>query len=263
MKLSNGVEMPSIGFGTFRIKDKESITNAINNGYTLIDNAKVYENEEYLKAALTETADRSQNIFLTSKVWTTEFNEIEKEYERACAAIGVPKLDLYLLHWPRSNEENLIAWKQMEELYKSGKVGAIGVSNFQIHHLEYLRNNSEIFPMVNQVECHLNLPQYNLQEYAKKHGCLIQSYCSLMENECDENEIILEVAKKHNATPQQICLSWLMQREILVIPRSTNNQHQVDNFAASEIKLTDEDMEKLKKVNKAKRYYPDPDNHKF
>lgn len=263
MKLRNQINIPEIGFGTYKIAEKNAIETALKVGYRLFDSAKVYKNEQFLKEVVAANYVNREELFITSKVWPSDFSDVNKEFVRVTSELGVDYLDLYLLHWPRSNEENLIAWKQLEQLYKTGKVKAIGVSNFQIHHLEYLKQNAEIFPMINQVECHLNLPQYRMQSYLKENGALLQSYCSLMSGNASNFEQIVEVAKKHEATPEQICLAWLMKREVLVIPRSQREENIINNFKAQTIILDDDDMLLLKKVNQACRYYPDPDNVEF
>ncbi|MGL5316387.1 MAG: aldo/keto reductase [Peptostreptococcaceae bacterium] len=264
--LSNGLQMPKFGLGTFRATGEEATNaflSAINEGYKMIDTAKVYENEECLKEALEISSVDRKDLWITSKVWTTEFTDIRTEVLRALEATGAEYFDLYLLHWPRSYEENAKAWAQMEEIYKEGLVKAIGVSNFQIHHLDRLLETATIKPMINQVEAHPNLPQYNLQDYCAKFDCRIESYCSFMKNECLEKEELVQVAKKHNVTVYEVILAWLMKRDIIVIPMSTNKEEQAINLKSLELKLDDEDMELIKKANKAKRYYPCPDNHKF
>lgn len=264
--LSNGLQMPKFGLGTFRAKSDEAIrafTDAIELGYPMIDSAKVYENEDAIKKALEISGIKRENIWITFKVWTTEFTDIRTEVLRAIEATGTQYFDLYLLHWPKSYAENAAAWKQMEEIYEEGLVKAIGVSNFQIHHLDRLLETAKIKPMINQVEAHPNLPQYILQDYCREFDCYIASYCSFMKNECLEKQQLVEVAKKHNCSVYDVILAWLMQRDIVVIPKSVNKDRLKSNMNALNITLDNEDFELIKKCNKAKRYYPCPDNHYF
>lgn len=266
LTLHNGVKMPQIGLGTFRATGdnaKKAIISAIEIGYRMIDTAKVYENETALKDALKESNVDRKDLWITSKVWTTEFTEIEKECRRALEATGLEYFDLYLLHWPRSEAENANAWKQMESLYQKGLVKAIGVSNFQIHHMRALMAEAKIAPMVNQVECHPNLPQYNLQIECQKYDCYLEAYCSFMKNEGTTKEQLVTVAKRYNVPVNSIILAWLIERGIIVIPMSLNEKHQRSNLESLEIKLDSEDIALISEVNKAVRYYPDPDNHKF
>ncbi len=264
LKLNNDTEIPMIGLGTFRNNDDkttESLKIAIKNGYQMIDTAKVYENEESIKQIVTNNIIKRDEIWITSKVWTTEFTNIEEELDRALNATGLDYFDMYLLHWPRSYAENADAWKQMEAIYRSGKVKAIGVANFQIHHIDKLMETAEITPVINQVECHPNLPQYHLQNICEKYGIKLQSYCSFMKNEA--KIVIDEIAKKHSVSSYQVILAWLIERQIIVIPMSKYESEMIENINSLNLQLDKDDLELIKKANKAVRYYPDPDNHKF
>ncbi len=264
--LSNQVEMPIFGLGTFRAQGASAtnaMLSAIKMGYTMIDTAKVYENEECIKEVLANESVKREDLWITSKVWCTEFTDVRTEVLRALEATGAEYFDLYLMHWPRSYKENAEAWAQMEAIYEEGLVRAIGVSNFQIHHMDRLLETAKVKPMINQVEVHPNLPQYNLQEYCEKFDCHIEAYCSLMQNECIEKQELLQVALKHNVSVYEVVLAWLMQRGIIVIPKSIHDHELAMNLKSLDLVLDAEDMELIKKCNKAKRYYPCPDNHKF
>ncbi len=264
--LSNGTKMPIFGLGSFRSTGDEALKamkHALDCGYTMIDSAKVYENEDAIKQLLALDGVNRKDFWLTSKVWTTEFTDVKTEVKRALEATGAEYFDLYLMHWPRSYEENAKAWAQMEEIYEEGLVKAIGVSNFQIHHLDRLLETAKIKPMVNQVEAHANLPQTNLQEYCAKFDCVLEAYCPLMQNECTEKAEMLEVAEKHGVPVQHVALAYLLKRDIIIIPKSIKPERIESNMKALDLILDDEDMAKIKKCNKAKRYYPCPDNHKF
>ncbi len=264
MILNNGIEIPNLGLGTFRNKDEntaDSIITAIDNGYRLIDTAKVYNNEEAIKQAIASTQVDRKQLHITSKVWTKQFTNIKQEVKRALAACGLEYFDTYMLHWPRSYAENALAWQQMEEIYDAGLVKSIGVCNFQIHHIDKLMETAKVTPVINQVECHPNLPQYHLQQVCDTYGIKLQSYCSLMQGE--STEAVNQVAQKYGVKKEQIILKWLINRGILVIPKSANKERQIINFDAQKIELSDDDMLLIAKDNIAKRYYPDPDNHLF
>lgn len=264
IKLNNGLEMPMLGLGTFKNNDentKKSFENALNIGYTMFDTARVYKNEYAFKALLDSSKIDREKIWITGKVWTREFSDIEAEVDRALKANGLEYFDMYLLHWPRSYEENANAWKQMEKIYQKGKVKSIGISNFQIHHVENLLKTAKVIPVINQVECHPNLPQYNLQSKCEEYGIRLQSYCSFMKNE--EKIELKKIADKYNATPYQIILSWLIKRNIAVIPKSAFSNEMSENINSLTINLDEDDLLLIEECNEAKRYYPDPDNHNF
>ncbi|OON94299.1 MAG: hypothetical protein ATN31_03720 [Candidatus Epulonipiscioides saccharophilum] len=266
IKLSNGIKMPKFGLGTYLSKGEEgieAIKEAIKLGYPMIDTARVYKNEQEIREALEITGIQRENIWITSKAWTKDFGDIRAEVVRALEAMGVKYFNLYLLHWPKTYVENADAWKQMEQIYEEGLVRAIGVSNFQIHHLDRLLKTAKIKPMINQVEAHPNLPQYNLQEYCEQFNCHLEAYGSFMNNEGKDMPELVEIAQKHDCSIYDVTLAWLMQRGIAVIPKSVTKSRIASNMNALNIKLDDEDMELIKRCNQAKRYYPCPDNHSF
>lgn len=169
--LHNGVKMPWLGFGTFRIESgeitKNAVLEALRIGYRHIDTAKVYENEKSVGEAIKESGIPREDIFLTTKVWNTDqgYEETLKVFNKSLEKLGTDYLDLYLIHWPKN--KNIETWKALEKLYKEKKIRAIGVSNFKIHHLEELFKETEIIPMVNQVECHPQFPQNELKAFCE------------------------------------------------------------------------------------------------
>ncbi len=264
MKLNNGVEIPQIGLGTFLNNEQgahEAIVEAIASGYRMIDTAKVYQNEKYIKMALEKTDVKREELTIVSKVWPSEYDDIETEIKRALNACGLQYFDVYMLHWPRSYAKNKEAWQQMETIYKKGYARAIAVSNFQIHHLNELIKTATIMPTINQVEVHPRLPQYNLQKYLEKYDIKLEAYGSFMRG-ADYGELI-RVAKKHNASVEQVILSWQIARGIIVIPKSVNKERQIANLQSCELKLDEEDLKIIATEHTGKRYYSDPDNHNF
>lgn len=219
-KISNGIEIPAIGFGTWLLEGEkvtEPLKIALEKGYTHIDTAAVYKNEKEIGAVLkSENVDRSK-LFITSKCWNSE-----RGYEKALAAfdqiladLQTDYLDLYLIHWPANEtqfpdtwkELNASTWRAFEEIYKSGRAKAIGVSNFNINHLEALFETAEIKPMVNQVEFHPGHSQPELVDYCKQHDLLVQAWSPLGSGRILENELIVSLADKYNVSVGQICIN--------------------------------------------------------
>ena len=224
--LSNGVKMPLLGLGTFRIEDslqiEEIVKEALNIGYIHIDTATVYNNEEGIGKAIKDSGIKREKIFITSKVANDDqgYETTLKAFNTSLEKLQLDYLDLYLIHWPRSlNKET---WKALEFLYKQGKVRAIGVSNFLIHHLEDLLKYAEIKPMVNQIEHHPYLIQQELLDYCIKNKIQVEAWAPIMKGKVFEIPLIKELSKKYNKTEAQIVLRWNLQRNIVVIPKSAH-----------------------------------------
>ncbi len=262
------VKVPSMGLGTFLAKDndvKNAIHTAIETGYKLIDTATIYENENEVGEAIKTSGCNRNDIFITSKVWNSieTFDDAINAYQESCSKLGVEYLDLYLIHWPGTKERNAIVWSALEHLLNEGKVRAIGVSNFQKHHLYELFETAETIPMMNQVEIHPHLNQIRLQEFCTEHGISLTAYGTFARGHLDNEEKLLKIAKKHNVTIQQIILRWLFQRNIFTIPKSVTPERIKSNFEIQQFKLSMDEMNIIYSLNCAKRYYPDPDNISF
>lgn len=269
--LNNGVAIPAIGLGTFRAKDAEAyeaVLHALKVGYRHIDTAAIYQNEEDVGKAIKDSGVPREEIFVTSKLWPTElgFLSTKKAFFKTLERLGLDYLDLYLIHWPGSYEKNADAYQAMEELYDEGYIRAIGVSNFSFHHLEHLFETARIMPQVNQVETHLRLQNHKLQDFCMKHGIYLEAYAPLMSHfvhELLEEEALQEVAKKHQKTAGQVALKYLYDRDIIIIPKSSNPKRIEENLAIDDFILDDDDLLKLAKLQKARKYFPDPDNFNF
>ena len=200
---------------------------------------------------------------MTTKLWTS-VNTYQKTIDRINAsmeALGVDYLDGLLIHWPHNNNREV--WTAMEDLYFQGKLRSIGVSNFKEHHIEKLKRFARIMPMVNQVELHPEFRQFELQEYCKKEGILVEAWSPLMRGEALNIPLIKELAEKHNATPSQIILAWDIKEGIAVIPKSTKIARMAENFNALSVNLSDGEVESLNKLHNGVRRYRNPDNHGF
>lgn len=261
--LSNGVKMPWVGFGTYKIKDsnitRESIKEALKAGYKHIDTASFYENEEEIGIGIKESGIPRDEIFLTSKVWNTDqgYEKTLEAFKVSLKKLGTDYLDLYLIHWPKALSKK--TWKALEKLYKEGKVRAIGVSNFKVHHLKELMEDAEIIPMVNQVEYHPQLPQTEVHEFCKKHNIQLEAWAPLMRGKVLEIPLMQELAKKYGKTISQITLRWDLQMEVVTIPKSSTPERIKENIDLYDFEITSEDMERIASLNIGERTGPDPD----
>ena len=266
-KLSNGLSYDMLGFGTYKITGefdaKQAVLDAISVGYRRIDTAVFYDNEGEIGLALKASPVPRSELFITTKLWTN-VNTYQKTIDRINAsmeALGVDYLDGLLIHWPHNNNREV--WTAMEDLYFQGKLRSIGVSNFKEHHIEELKRFARIMPMVNQVELHPEFRQFELQEYCKKEGILVEAWSPLMRGEALNIPLIKELAEKLNATPSQIILAWDIKEGIAVIPKSTKIARMAENFNALSVNLSDYEVESLNKLHNGVRRYRNPDNHGF
>lgn len=271
--LNNGIEMPKLGLGVFRVEDSSELINAvkvaIKNGYRSIDGAAIYGNEEAMgegiRQGIREVGISREDLFITSKVWNADlgYESTIKAYEESLKRLGVEYLDLYLIHWPVEGKYKE-AWKALEYLYKEGRVKAIGVSNFQIHHLQDLLADAEIKPVINQVEFHPYLSQQPVREFCKEHDIQVEAWSPLMAgNGLLENEVLKEIASKYNKTVAQVVLRWDLESQVVTIPKSTNERRLIENIDIFDFNLSEDDIDKINSLNKNLRVGPDPDNFDF
>jgi len=270
--LHNGVKMPWFGLGVFKVEEGPELVNAvktaIKHGYRSIDTAAIYENEvgvgQGIREAIQEANISREDLFVTSKVWNSDlgYESTIAAYEASLNKLGLEYLDLYLIHWPVAGKYKE-AWKALESLYKEGRVKAIGVSNFHIHHLEDLMEDAEIKPMVNQVEYHPRLTQKELQAFCRKHGIQLEAWSPLMQGQLLDNEILKEIANKYNKSVAQVILRWDLQNGVVTIPKSTKEHRIIENASVFDFQLTEEDMERIDGLNQNHRVGPDPDNFDF
>ncbi|MGE6833303.1 aldo/keto reductase [Priestia megaterium] len=270
--LHNGVKMPGFGLGVFKVEEGPELVNAIKvaikHGYRSIDTAAIYGNEEGvgqgIREGLKEAGISRENVFVTSKVWNADlgYDATIAAYETSLKKLRLDYLDLYLIHWPVEGKYKE-AWRALETLYKEGKVKAIGVSNFQAHHLKDLMEDAEINPVINQVEYHPRLTQKELQAFCEKHHIQLEAWSPLMQGELLDNEVLTEIANKHNKSVAQVILRWDVQNGIITIPKSTKEHRIVENASIFDFELTKEEMERIDELNQNHRVGPDPDNFDF
>ncbi|HII4440716.1 TPA: aldo/keto reductase [Clostridium perfringens] len=271
--LNNGIEMPRVGLGVFRVENSSELVNAvkvaIKNGYRSIDGAAIYGNEEAMgegiREGIKEAGISREDLFITSKVWNADlgYESTIAAYEASLKRLGVDYLDLYLIHWPVEGKYKE-AWRALEYLYKEGRVKAIGVSNFQVHHLQDLLKDAEIKPVINQIELHPYLSQEKVREFCKENDIQVEAWSPLMAgNGLLENDILKAIAKKYNKTTAQVVLRWDLQNQVITIPKSTNEGRLVENIDIFGFNLSKDDMDRIDSLNKDLRVGPDPDNFDF
>jgi methylglyoxal/glyoxal reductase len=270
--LNNGVKMPWFGIGVFKVEEGPELVNAvklaIKHGYRSIDTAAIYGNEEGVGQAIQEGIKEArinrEELFVTSKVWNSDlgYESTLAAYETSLKKLGLDYLDLYLIHWPVEGKYK-DAWRALETLYKQGKVKAIGVSNFQGHHLEDLMKDAEMKPMVNQVEYHPLLSQKDVHSFCQKHDIQLEAWSPLMQGQLFEHPDLKEIANKYNKTIAQVILRWDLQNGIVTIPKSTKEHRIIENAAIYDFELSKEDMQHINRLNQNKRVGPDPDNFDF
>lgn len=259
-KLTGGVNIPCVGFGTWQTPDGEtainSVCEAIKAGYRHIDTAAIYKNEIGVGQGIKKSGINRNDIFVTSKVWNSKrgYEKTIAACEKSLADLGLDYLDLYLIHWPASvkdysnwDEVNLSTWQAMIELCKSGKVRAIGVSNFLPHHIESLLK-TEIPPMVNQIEYHPGFMQQETVDYCNKNNILIEAWSPIGSGRLLQNEFLKNVAAKYNKSVAQLCIRWCLQNGALPLPKSVTPSRIKENTMVFDFEISQEDMEAINKI---------------
>ncbi|RAP74185.1 aldo/keto reductase [Paenibacillus montanisoli] len=270
--LHNGVKMPLLGLGVYKVEEGatvvQSVKWAIAHGYRSIDTAAIYKNErgvgQGVREAMQENGLTREQLFITSKVWNSDlgYESALAAYETSLEKLGLDYLDLYLIHWPVKGKYN-DAWRALEKLYQDGRVKAIGVSNFHVHHLEDVMSIATIKPMVDQVELHPRLTQPELQRFTKEHGIVLEAWSPLMQGELLGDPLLSDIAAKHGKSVAQIILRWDLQHGVVTIPKSTNEKRIMENASLYDFELSAEDMARIDGLNENRRIGPDPDNFNF
>ncbi|WP_100330489.1 aldo/keto reductase [Bacillus xiapuensis] len=267
-KLHNGIHIPCMGLGVYKMTDEQetlqAIQHALEVGYRAIDTAAFYDNEHLVGKAVRESNIRREDVFITSKVWNTDqgYDQTLRAFEQSLNKLKMEYLDLYLIHWP-VKEKYKDTWRALERLYEEGLVRAIGVSNFQIHHLKDLMADSREKPVVNQVELHPYLNQEPLRKYCQENSIAVEAWSPLARNRLAEEETLIELANKYNKSSAQIILRWHLQNQIIIIPKSVHAERIQQNADIFDFELSPEDMKKINRLNKDQRFGADPDHFDF
>jgi diketogulonate reductase-like aldo/keto reductase len=251
--LSNGVEIPSIGFGTYKSGDNEEtpkiIKNAIRLGYKMIDTASFYNNEVGIGNGIKESGVNREDIFLVTKLWNDDhgYDNTIEAFNRSLKNLQVDYIDLYLIHW--LNKLNAETWKAFEYLYESGKVKAIGVCNFKAEHIEDLKKTAKIMPMVNQVEIHPFSTKNNIIDYCKDNHIKVIAWSPIARGRVLYSDLMINLSKKYKKSIVQIVLRWHMQKGIIPIPKSSNENRIKENIDIFDFEISVEDMIKIDELD--------------
>lgn len=260
-QLSNGVKIPIIGFGTYKLQnEKDEVCNivkeAINAGYRSIDTASFYNNEEGVGKGIRESGVPREELFVTTKLWINDdgYENTIKAFNKSLKKLGLDYIDLYLVHWPTENIKE--TWRAIEDLYKEKKVRSIGVCNCTVKQLEEIIGFSVINPMVNQVEIHPNHSEKELLKVCKRHNIVVQAWSPIMRGQLSSNSIIKNLAQKYNKSEVQIILRWHLQNNVIAIPKTSKVNRIKENIDIFNFEIEKEDMEKIDSINKNERIRP-------
>lgn len=263
-KLSNGVEVPYIGMGTFRSKDNEleiAVKSAVEIGYTSFDTAWIYENENQVANGIKASSKKREELFITSKLWNQfqGYQSTLDAFEVSLKLLDTDYVDLYLIHWPGKGRF-VDTWKAFEKLYKEKRIRAIGVSNFLTHHLDELLPKCEIIPMANQIEAHPYYMDYKTIEYCQERSILMEAWSPLgFGSPLLKEQTLIDIGKAYGKTSAQVTLRFLIQKGIRVIPKSVNPERQKENLNIFDFELSAKDITQIEKLNTGKRLGDDPD----
>lgn len=265
VRMNNGLKIPQVGFGVWQVEDDAAtpaVLNALKAGYRHIDTAMIYKNEEGVGRAIKESGIPREDLFITTKVWNADqgYEQTLKAFEASLERLGLDYVDMYLIHWPTPEFDDYIdTYKALEKLYHDRKTKAIGVCNFDIDHLERLKQECTVRPAVNQVECHPYLQQNELKAYLDQEDIFLEAWSPLMQGgDVLGHETIQSLSNIHGKTAAQIIIRWHMQRGHIVIPKSVTPHRIEENYDVFDFSLTDEEMKQIAALDRGERKGPEP-----
>lgn len=267
-RLVNGVEIPRIGLGVYKMTEPEiaiqAITTALDIGYRHIDTASLYANEKEVGEVVRHSTVPREDIFITTKVWNTDqgYDQTLKAFEKSLELLGLDYIDLYLTHWP-VKETFVETYRAIERLYEEKLIRATGVSNHHQHHLETIAAKANIQPMVNQIECHPRLTQFDLREYCAEQGIAVTSWSPLARGGLLDEPTLNRISGKYGKSPAQIIIRWHLQHDLIVIPKSITPARIEENFDVFDFELSFEDIKNIDLLNLNERIGANPDNFNF
>jgi 2,5-diketo-D-gluconate reductase A len=265
LTFNNGVEVPQVGFGVFKVpaaETKAAVTSALEVGYRHIDTAKLYDNEAAVGEAIAESGIDRDDLFVTTKVWNDDQGRDAtlRAFDASLKRLGLDRLDLYLIHWPYPGQDLYVeTWKTLEELYADGRVRSIGVSNFQPTHLQRLLDETETVPAINQVELHPWLQQRELREFHAEHGIVTEAWSPISRGARLADPAIAELADKHGTSPAQVILRWHLDIGNVIIPKSVNRDRMAANIDLCDVHLDADDHAVIDGLDEGTRIGPNPD----
>lgn len=271
--LINGTKIPTIGLGTWRITEnvEQTIDTALQAGYEHIDTAVAYGNEEAIGRAIKASNKNRKDIFLTTKIWNTDrgYDKVLKSFHESLERLQTDYVDLLLLHWPEKTSTenweaiNASSWKALEELYLSGKVKAIGVSNFMVVHLNSLLKKCSIKPMINQIEFHPGYLQEEVVTFCKEHSIEVEAWSPIGSGRLLQHPLLKDLAQKYHISVAQLCIQFALQNGLIVLPKSTNPTNIKNNLHLPKFIIDDHDMALIKNMEETGWSGLDPDKVDF
>ena len=255
--LNNGVKMPQLGFGVWRVEDAQAtaaVAKALEVGYRSIDTAMIYRNEHGVGKAIQESSIPREDLFITTKVWNNDqgMENTLCAYEKSLERLGLDYVDLYLIHWPTPKYDRYVdTYKALEKLYHEGRVRAIGICNFDINHLERILTECDIKPVLNQIECHPYFAQKEMKDFCAKHEIFVEAWSPLEQGGTILQEpVILKIAEAHGKSSAQTILRWHLQNNTIVIPKSVTPSRIEENINVFDFVLTQDEMEEIDQLDR-------------
>jgi diketogulonate reductase-like aldo/keto reductase len=264
VKLTDGVKIPQLGFGVFKVPDNETLQQALHTaveaGYRSIDTAAVYGNEPGVGRFIRESGLPRSELFITTKLWNADqgYDRALQAFDESLERLGLDYVDLYLIHWP-GTEKFVETWRAFEKIHADGRARAIGVSNFMEHHLDTLMESCRIPPMIDQVELHPWLQQSALRKYCKEKGIVVEAWSPLARARFFDTPLINDLARKYDRSPAQICIRWQLQQGTVTIPKSVTPDRIRENAQVFDFDLSEDDMQAIRRLDEGRRIGPHPD----
>lgn len=264
--LNNGAEIPQLGYGVFQVPDDETVAAvsvALEAGYRSIDTAAIYGNEAGVARALGASNIARQDLFITTKLWNTDqgYDQTLRAFDASAKKLELEQVDLYLIHWPTPEFDTYLdTWRAFEALVRDGRIRAAGVSNFQPAHLQRVLDNSDLVPVVNQIELHPGLQQKELVQFHAQHGILTEAWSPLGRGAILNDPVLIAIAARLDRTAAQVVLRWHIQQGNIVIPKSVTPSRMVENIAVFDFALNAEDMTAIAGMDRGQRIGPNPDD---
>jgi 2,5-diketo-D-gluconate reductase A len=263
--LSDGARIPQLGLGVYKVADDEArtvVATALELGYRHVDTASFYGNEVGVGQAIRASDVPRDDVFVTTKVWNTEqgYDETLRAFDASLDRLGTDHVDLYLIHWPAPTQDKYVdTWRALERIAEEGRARSIGVSNFQVHHLERLLGETSVVPVIDQVEAHPWLQQHELREFCAARGIAVEAWSPLARGRVLDDAVIGRIAAKHGVEPAQAVIRWHLQQGLVVIPKTVNALRLRTNLDVFDFELDEDDLAAIAALDSGERSGSHPD----